>query len=177
MGTSMMQIASLAVLGIVILDQQLGVGAAGLGALMSSMGMGMLTGALAQNFLKQRFSHLHFAAVGAVFAGVNIIVLPWMPSLILCMVCTFELGGGFAIAQANAQTILQSAPERMRGRVLGMGQAITGSVTFLTAGLMGILARGIGTQAAFMVSGLAAAISGGAILWSKRHKNQGVPES
>jgi len=53
----------------------------------------------------------------------------------------------------------------MRGRVLGMGQAISGSITFLAAGLMGILAREIGTQAAFMVSGLVAIVSGSSIIW------------
>lgn len=176
MGVAMMQIASLAVLGIVILDRQYGIGAAGLGALMSSVGLGMLVGAITQNFLKQRFSHRRLAAVGAVFAGVNVILLPWMPYLVLCMACTFELGRGFAMVQANAQTILQGAPEGMRGRVLGMAQAITGSVTFLTAGLMGILVKGIGTHAAFMISGMAAVISGGAILWSERHLVKNNPE-
>ncbi len=179
MGTSIMQIATLSVLGIVVLDQQLGIGAAGLGALMSSMGLGMLIAASAQNFLKRRFSYRRLAGAGAVAAGLSVIALPWMPLLPLSMFCTLALGQGFATVQANAQTILQGAPEGMRGRVLGMGQAIAGSLMFLTAGLMGILAREIGTQAAFMVSGLAAVISGGGILWSERHqaKRKAIPKS
>ncbi|HMB22482.1 MAG: MFS transporter [Chloroflexota bacterium] len=176
MGAAMMQIASLAVLGIIILDRQFGVGAAGLGALMSSVGVGMLVGSIVQNFLKRRFSHRRLAAVGAVFAGVNVTLLPWMPYLVLCLFCTFELGMGFAVVQANAQTILQNAPEGMRGRVLGMAQAITGSVTFLTAGLMGILVKGIGMHATFMISGMAAAISGGVVLWSESHLVKSNPE-
>jgi len=100
-GATMMQIASLSVLGIIILDQQLGIGAAGLGALMSFMGVGMLIGAIAQNFLKRHFSHKQLAAAGAIVAGLGVTALPWMPSLSLCMACTLTLGLGFATVQAK----------------------------------------------------------------------------
>ena len=161
----MMQIASLSVLGIIILDQQLGIGAAGLGALMSFMGVGMLIGAIAQNLLKRRFSYKQLASTGAIVSGLGVTILPWMPTLLLCMFCTFTLGLGLITVQANAQTILQNAPEQMRGRVLGMGQTISGSITFLAAGLIGILAREVGTQAAFMISGSVAIVSGICIIW------------
>jgi MFS family permease len=174
-GATMMQIASLSVLGIVILDQRLGIGASGLGALMSFMGVGLLVGAIAQNFLKRRFSRKQLSATGAIVAGLGVTALAWMPSLPLCMACTLTLGLGFATVQANAQTILQSVPEQMRGRVLGMGQAISGSVTFLAAGLMGILAREIGTEVAFMVSGLVAIVSGSSIIY-RQIKFKGIPE-
>jgi sugar phosphate permease len=74
------------------------------------------------------------------------------------------LGLGFATVQANAQTILQSAPEQMRGRVLSMGQAISGSVTFLAAALVGILSQQVGIQATFMISGLVAIVAGTLII-------------
>jgi predicted MFS family arabinose efflux permease len=166
-GVAFMQIASLAVLGIIILDQHLGIGAAGLGALMSFMGVGMLVGAIAQNYLKRYFPRTQLAACGAIIAGLGIVTLPWMPSLPLCMVCTCVLGLGFVTVQANAQTILQSAPEQLRGRALSMGQAVSGSITFLAAALMGVLANQIGTQATLMVSGLAAIITGVSIIWLK----------
>ncbi len=164
-GVTMMQIASLAVLGIIILDQQLGIGAAGLGALMSFMGVGMLIAAIAQNLLKRRFSYKQLAAAGAIVSGLGVTILPWMPTLLLCMVCTLTLGLGLITVQANAQTILQSTPKQMRGRVLGMGQTISGSITFLAAGLIGILAREVGTHAAFMISGSVAIVSGICIIW------------
>ncbi len=164
-GVTMMQIASLSVLGIIILDQQLGMGAAGLGALMSFMGVGMLIGAIAQNLLKRRFSYKQLASAGAIVSGLGVTILPWMQTLLLCMFCTFTLGLGLITVQANAQTILQNAPEQMRGRVLGMGQTISGSITFLAAGLIGILAREVGTQAAFMISGSVAIVSGICIIW------------
>lgn len=173
-GSAMMQIASLSVLGIIILDEQLGIGAAGLGALMSFVGVGMLIGAVAQNFLKRRFSHIRLAAVGAIIAGLGIILLPRMSSLPLCMACTLLVGLGLSTVQANAQTILQSAPEQMRGRVLGMGQAISGSITFLAAAVMGIFASQIGTQTALMVSGLVAIISGSSIISLQYRQN--IPE-
>lgn len=164
-GATMMQIASLSVLGIIILDQRLGIGASGLGALMSFMGVGMLVGAIAQNFLNRYFSRMQLAVTGAIIAGLSIVVLAWMPSLLLCMACAWVLGLGFATVQANTQTILQSAPEQLRGRVLSMGQAISGSITFLSAALMGILARQIGTQPALMVSGLVAILAGYSVIW------------
>jgi predicted MFS family arabinose efflux permease len=166
-GVAIMQIASLSVLGIILLDQQVGVGAAGLGALMSSVGIGMLVGAIIQNFLKRYFSHKHLAAIGTTVTGLSIIVLPWLTSLLLCLACTLMLGLGLATVQANVQTILQSAPEQMRGRVLSMGQAISGSVTFLAAALVGILSQQIGIQGTFMISGLVA-IAAGTLIISRR---------
>jgi predicted MFS family arabinose efflux permease len=163
-GTAIMQIASLSVLGIVLLDRQPGVGAAGLGALMSSVGIGMLVGAIIQNFLKRYFSHKQLAAIGTTVTGLSIIVLPWLTSLLLCLACTLMLGLGLATVQANVQTILQSAPEQMRGRVLSMGQAISGSVTFLAAALVGLLSQQVGIRGTFMISGLVAIVAGTLII-------------
>jgi MFS family permease len=169
-GATIMQIASLSVLGIIILDQRLGIGAAGLGALFSFMGVGILIGAITQNYLKRHFSHKQLAAAGAIVAGLGISTLPWMPSLPLCMACTWLLGLGFGIVQANAQTILQSAPEHLRGRALSMGQAISGSITFLAVAVIGIISQQIGIQATFMVSGLVAIVAGIGIIWLQAHQ-------
>jgi len=144
---------------------------------MSFMGVGMLIGAIAQNYLKRYFPCTQLSATGAIVAGLGIVTLPWMPSLPLCMACTWVLGLGFVTVQANAQAILQSAPEQLRGRALSMGQAVSGSITFLAAALMGILANQIGTQATLMVSGLAAIIIGVSIIWLKsRFKSDNNPE-
>jgi MFS family permease len=43
------------------------------------------------------------------------------------------------IVQVNGQTLLQTIAPEMRGRLMGISQALTGSVTFLAAALVGLL--------------------------------------
>jgi predicted MFS family arabinose efflux permease len=165
-GVAMMQAAGLSVLGIVLLDRRFGASASGLGSVMSTMGAGMLAGAAAQGGLRRLMSGKRLAAAGAIAAGFGMAALPWMPSLPLCMACSFILGLGFISVQANAQAILQGAPERLRCRALGLGQAVAGSVTFLAAALLGILAKRIPIQVAVLACGMAPVLAGIGILMS-----------
>jgi predicted N-acetyltransferase YhbS len=73
------------------------------------------------------------------------------------MASALVIGLGFVIVQANAQTILQGTPEHLRGRALGMGQAVMGSITFLAAALAGLLAGSAGAAPVAVAAGLTAA--------------------
>jgi MFS family permease len=43
------------------------------------------------------------------------------------------------IVQVNGQTLLQTIAPAMRGRLMGISQTLTGSVTFLASALVGLL--------------------------------------
>lgn len=167
LGAAMTQVAGLSVLGMVLFDQRFGAGASGLGAAMSSMGAGMLAGAAAQGHLRRFMSAKRLAAAGAVVAGAGTAALAWMPSLPLCAACAALLGLGLISVQANSQTILQGVPAELRCRALGLGQAVSGSVTFLAAASLGSLAKYVPVHNAVLACGLAPIIAGICVLASR----------
>ena len=159
-GAAALQIASLSVLGILLARERMGTGVAGFGGMMSSIGIGMLAGIVLINVLKPRWPRLRMAASGAILCGAGMVALVFAHSLIWGMASTLVTGLGFVTVQANAQTILQGAPEGLRGRVLGMGQAVMGSVIFLAAALAGLLAVRVGAAPVAVAAGLTAAAIG-----------------
>jgi MFS family permease len=163
LGSAALQIASLSVLGILLAKEKLGANVSAFGAMMSFMGMGMLVGAVA-NRLGSDLSHLRRASIGSVITGGGMVLLACLSSMPLMMACCWLIGLGFVTVQIHAQTILQSTPQGLRGRALGMGQAVTGSVTFLAAALIGLLAEQIGVPLVAVAIGLTAVGVGGIML-------------
>lgn len=159
-GAAALQIASLSVLGILLARERMGTGVAGFGGMMSASGIGMLAGIILINVLKPRWPRLQMAASGVILCGAGMVALVFAHSLIWGMLSTLVIGLGFVTVQANAQTILQGAPEGLRGRVLGMGQAVMGSVIFLAAALAGLLAGRVGAAPVAVAAGLTAAAIG-----------------
>jgi len=161
-GAAMLLVAALSALGVIIVRQRLGGSAGDFGWLMSACGTGMLAGAGAAAALGKRFDRQRLACAGAALGGAAMIALALAPALNWGLACAFLLGLGFVTVQVNTQTTLQTAPEQLRGRVLGLSQTVTGSVTFVVAGLAGLLAGWLG--AAPVLIGAGAICAGLAIL-------------
>ena len=142
--TVYMGISAISVLGIVIADKVLGTGAGGYGMMMSSMGVGMLVGAILTGKFGKRFERIKLASIGAILAGCSIVVLPFVSSLYLAFAVNFLLGMGMVASQTTAYTIFQSAPEELRGRVMGAAQSLMGAASFLAMGLAGFVAEWFG---------------------------------
>lgn len=137
-------IGTLSVTGVVIIHDVLGLETSKFGILMSAMGGGMIVGAIAANGLSRHFERIWLAAVGAVLMAIGIAALPWSPNLPLALVFGVMIGLGMTLVQVNAQTILQTASENLRGRLMGISQALMGCATLLASALSGILVERAG---------------------------------
>jgi predicted MFS family arabinose efflux permease len=163
-GAVALLIATLSTLGVVVVRERLGGGAGDFGWMMSIAGAGMLASAIANSLLGKLFKRQNLAIGGTLLGGAAMITLSLANSLPLVMAAGFLLGLGFVTVQVNVQTTLQKAPDELRGRMQGFAQAVMGSVTFMAAGLAGMLAAWISPTGVLLGSGLLATATGLAVL-------------
>ncbi len=156
-------IAVLSALGVMVVREKLAGSAGDFGWMMSTAGAGMLCGAFLSNRVSHRFERQRLASGGAVVAGFGMVGIALSPQLPLVMACAFTLGLGMITVQIQTQTTLQMAPDLLRGRILGISQAVMGSMSFLIAGLAGLAASWVGVTAVLLTAGLAAAAAGLAV--------------
>jgi MFS family permease len=123
------------------------------GLLFASFGAGALVGALSAAALGRASTKVLLVG-GALFAASELLLAP-LQSALLAGVLLFVAGAGFTAWSANSNASMQlSAPDRLRGRVIGLYfYAFNG--TGAIAGLMtGWLCDVGGTELAFAVSGI-----------------------
>jgi len=168
-GAVALLIATLSTLGVVVIRQKLGGDESDFGWMMSTAGAGMLCGAIANTLLGRLLKRQHLAIGGAVLGGAAMMTLSLVSALPLAMISGFVLGLGFVTVQINAQTTLQLVPDDLRGRMQGFSQAVMGSITFLTAGLAGLLAAWLSPTSVLLGSGILATMLGLTVLILPRH--------
>jgi predicted MFS family arabinose efflux permease len=152
-------IGTLSVTGVVIVHDVLGAEASKFGILMSAMGGGMVVGAIAANGLGHRFDRIRLAAAGTGLMGIGIAILPWSSNLSVALAFAMMIGLGMTLVQVNGQTILQMASENLRGRLMGISQALMGCATLLASALSGILVERAGPAVLLGGIGLLALIA------------------
>jgi MFS family permease len=142
------------------------------GLLFASFGAGALLGALAAAALGRASTKVLLLG-GALFAASELLLAPIQSSALLAGAFLFLAGAGFTAWSANSNAIMQlAAPDRLRGRVIGLYfYAFNG--TGAIAGLMtGWLCDVGGTELAFAVSGIIGLVAVGATAlslgWSPR---------
>ncbi|HJQ50435.1 MAG TPA: MFS transporter [Gaiellaceae bacterium] len=141
------------------------------GLLFASFGAGALLGALAAAALGRASTKVLLIG-GALFAASELLLAP-LNSALLAGVLLFLCGAGFTAWSANSNASMQlAAPDRLRGRVIGLYfYAFNG--TGALAGLMtGWLCDVGGTELAFAVSGIIGLVAVGgtalALGWTPR---------
>ena len=132
-------IGTISVTGVVITREILNVDSSKFGVMMSALGIGMLSGAVATGWLGRRFTYVQLSVAGVVLMALGMTALPWSSSLVMASSFTAAIGLGMIIVQVNGQTLLQTIAPAMRGRLMGISQTLTGSVTFLASALVGLL--------------------------------------
>src|SRR5436305_2607082 len=123
------------------------------GLLFASFGAGALIGALGAALLGRASTKVLLIG-GAVFSASELLLAP-LNSALLAGVLLFLCGAGFTAWSANSNAMMQlAAPDRLRGRVIGLYfYAFNG--TGALAGLMtGWLCDVGGTELAFVFSGI-----------------------
>ena len=170
-GAVALLIASLSALGVILVRESLGGSAGDFGLVMSVTGAGMVSGAILTPILGKRINRLILAGCGALLGGVAMLGLALSNQMAGVIVAGFGVGFGMVSVQVNGQTILQQAPDRLRGRMLGLSQTVMGSVTFAAAGLAGGLAGWLGASAVLAGVGGLVCITAVIILNSIRRWN------
>jgi MFS family permease len=146
----------------VLAQRTLHAGSMTLGVLSALFGAGALVGALAA--AAQRRANLRVMLVGGfVFTGSELLLAP-LRSALLVGAILFVTGAGFTLWTSNSNSSLQlSAPDHLRGRVVGLYFYAFNGTGPLGGLLAGWLAARGGTSLAFLVSA-AAGLTG--LVWA-----------
>ena len=136
----------------------LAVGPIALGALVAADGCGALVGALLIASGRGQLAHRTLFGAAVMVAPVLLIALSGSRRLAICVALLVAMGvaeSGFAAMQSTL--VLLSAPERVRGGVMGILSACIGTQPLGTLAI-GLLAAAIGAPLAFIVNAIAALV-------------------
>ena len=141
------------------------------GLLSAAFGVGALVGALAAASLG-RASTKALLIGGMVFAAGELLLAP-VQSALLAGILLFFVGAGFTAWSANSNAAMQlSAPDHLRGRVIGLYFYAFNGTGALAGILTGWLCAAGGTELAFVVAGsigiVAVAVTALSLGWTPR---------
>jgi len=143
-------------------------GAAATSALVTGQGVGAVAGALALAPLARRWGCRRLL-VGALFAfPTAIAVYGAVPTLITATLAIVVVGACYISVLTGLNTVVQlRAPERARGRVLGLYMMALGTVYPIGVVIQGAIAGSVGIRAVTVVSGvlLVAVMAGLVLIW------------
>jgi MFS family permease len=134
----------------------LALGPVGLGSLVASDGCGALLGALLIATRRGGIGHRMMFGAASLAAPLLLVALSSSRYLVLCGALLFVMGfAESAYAAMQSTLVLLSAPERIRGGVMGILSACIGTQPLGTLAI-GLLAASAGVPVAFTVNALAA---------------------
>ena len=123
------------------------------GLLSAAFGAGALVGALAAASLGRASTKVLLVG-GLVFSARELLLAP-VHTAILAGVLLFFVGAGFTAWSANSNAIMQlAAPDRLRGRIIGLYFYAFNGTGAIAGILAGWLCANGGTELAFVVAGL-----------------------
>jgi MFS family permease len=147
----------------------LGGGPAVFGTITACFGLGALTGALTSASLGR--ASWKVLLLGTAGFGLSQLLLAPVAALPLASFLLFASGMSFTLWTSNANALLQlGAPDRLRGRVIGLYFFAFNGAGPLGGILAGWLAASGGTEAAFAVSGVASIAMTGYAVWRLRER-------
>ena len=147
----------------------LGGGPAVFGTITACFGLGALTGALTSASLGR--ASWKVLLVGTAGFGLSQLLLAPVSELPLASFLLFGSGMSFTLWTSNANALLQlGAPDRLRGRVIGLYFFAFNGAGPLGGLLAGWLAARGGTEAAFALSGLASLAMTSYAVWRLRDR-------
>jgi len=160
---------AITVLGIIYLDQVLGIGAEGFGFLYAFQGLGaVIGGAIIGRFACNL--RINWVAGGCmVMLGLAIIAFAVAPNYPLVLVAVAIIGLSIVTARAALATLTQRmVPDEKRGRVDSAVTMVVGASTSASLALSGVFGDLLGVQAVFIAAGLITIIAGVAASYTLR---------
>jgi len=168
---AMLGLGALTVLGVVYLEEELGIGAEGLGFLNSIQGVGMVIGGIAIGNLVSRARSHWLVSGGMIVLGLAIASFSLAPHLPIALAAAFIVGMCLVSARATMAAMLQAiVPDEKRGRVESAVNTIITMATMTSMGLAGILGDLIGVRPVFLIAGLITIAAGASAFFTLRPK-------
>jgi MFS family permease len=147
-------------------------GANGLGILMAALGVGALAGAVVLALGMRARPPVWVIVVSAMTLAIGALVLAVVHEFRLAVIALFAMGVGGIIFTAGCNATLQlTAPDALRGRVMGLYSWVFVGVAPVGAFLMGWIAEHAGVAASLAVGGGASMVGVAAITlgwWYRR---------
>jgi MFS family permease len=147
-------------------------GANGLGILMAALGVGALAGAVVLALGMRARPPVWVIVVSAMTLAIGALVLAVVHEFRLAVIALFAMGVGGIIFTAGCNATLQlTAPDALRGRVMGLYSWVFVGVAPVGAFLMGWIAEHAGVAASLAVGGGASVVGVAAIMlgwWYRR---------
>jgi MFS family permease len=145
--------------------EELGIGAAGLGALYIAVGIGGLVAGTSLETIQRRIGHGR-ALFGGVFgAAIGLTAFGLVPGAALAIAVLPIVGASFlTFAAANLTLIQAISPARLRGRMVGLFSTLYWGMMPVGGLIVGLAAEQIGARSALALCGIGLAIAGAAAL-------------
>ena len=102
--------------------------------------------------------------VGIILIGIFLGATGFVQTAWVIFPLGFIWGLCIAPVEASAATVIQHAPDYIRGRAVSAGQAVMGTANVLSMAVAGIAGASLGPRLAFVAGG-AFAIVGGVLAW------------
>lgn len=149
------------VLGIIYLDDVLGISAEGFGFLYAVQGLGVVIGGAMIGRLASNVRTNRIVGGCMVILGLAIIAFAVVPNYLLVLVAVAIIGLSMVVARAALATLTQSlVPDEKRGRVESAVTMVIGASTSASMALSGVLGNLIGVQAVFLTAGVITIVAG-----------------
>lgn len=138
------------------------------GILLSSLGLGALIGAVFVAVKGKKERALYYQLMGSFGLSIFLILLGIVKSYNLAIIVLVLLGFFMISFNTTSNSILQyNAPDEMRGRIMSVYSLVFGGLTPIGSLYSGTLAKYLGPQNAFIVSGIIGLL-GFSILFKRR---------
>lgn len=162
-------LSTITVLGIIYLDEELGVGAEGFGFLMSVQGLGVVIGGLLISRIARRWPAHQIVGACLAVLGVAIIVFALAPSYSLVLLAVAIIGLCIVATRAGLATLTQAlVPDEKRGRVESVVNLVIGLSTSAAMAVSGLLGQVLGVRIVFISAGSVTVLSGVAAAFTLR---------
>lgn len=157
------------VLGIIYLNEVLGMGAEGFGFLYAFQGLGVVIGGVVIGRFTSKVRTNRVVGGCMVILGLAIIAFAVVPSYPLVLVAVAIIGLSIVSARAALATLTQSlVPDEKRGRVESAVTMVIGASTSASMVLSGLFGDLIGVQAVFIAAGVITIVAGVAASYTLR---------
>ena len=141
--------------------EELGIGAAGLGALYMAVGVGGLVAGVSLETIQRRIGHGRALFCGVFGAAIGLTAFGLVPGAPLAIAVLPIVGASFLTFAAANLTLTQAiAPARLRGRMVGLFATLYWGMMPVGGLIVGLLAEQIGARHALAVCGVGLAIAG-----------------
>ena len=160
---------AIVVLGIIYLDEVLGIGAEGFGFLYAVQGLGVVIGGVMIGRFASNVRANWIVGGCMVTLGLAIIAFAVVPNYPLVLVAVAIIGLSIVVARAALATLTQSlVPDEKRGRVESAVTMVIGASTSASMALSGVFGDLIGVQAVFLTAGVITIVAGVAASYTLR---------